>query len=319
MTKIKKENIRKLWIPLLLMVTIVISCSPKATLISPTATQISPTAVEVKPGNELKPGNPGQAEKILEDTNSTYKASENRATAGDNFLNGLYERPFTQKVMIYQPDVDILTASIAEDANYFYFKIKLAGLDPNTNKLMTDYAIEFDLNKDGRGDYLIWVKNPSKDWSSSGVTIYTDPDGDVGGKVPMSAEAGLKGDGYEKVMEVSADSTSFFRIAPEDPTVVEIAVSRKMLGNPKEFLWGAWADAGLRDPQKFDYNDSFGPTEAGSPIKGNADYPLNALFSVDNTCRAPFGFASSVNIPGMCTSVQPKPESPSPVPGRPIA
>ena len=305
MRKINIENIGKVWMPLLLLVTIIVSCAPKATPVSPVA---STAAVEVKPGNEKTPGNPGPLEKILEDTNSTFKAAENRAVTGDNFLDGVYERPFTHKPMIYQPDVDILTASLAKDENYFYFKIKLAGLDPRTNELSADYAIEFDLNKDGRGDYLIWVKNPSKDWSFSGVTTYADPNGDVGGKKPMVSEVGFKGDGYEKVMDVSANSNSFARIAPEDPSVVEIAVSRKMFGDPKEFLWGAWADAGLRAPQKFDYNDNFGPTEAGSPIKGNVDYPLNALFSVDNTCRAPYGFSSTIAILGICTSIVPAPE-----------
>jgi hypothetical protein len=281
----------------------------KATPISPTseATPISPT-VDI-----VKPGTPGQEEKNLEDTNSIYKAAENRATTGDNFLRGLYERPFTSKVMIYQPDVDILSASLAKDENFFYFKIKLAGLDPKTSSLTADYGIEFDLNKDGRGDYLVWAKDPLKEWSAEGVTVYTDPNGDVGGKVPMTADASFIGNGYEKVMAVNADNSSFSRIAPEDPTVVEITVSHKMLGDPKEFLWGAWADAGLRDPQKFDYNDVFGPTEAGSPIRGNIDYPLNALFSIDNTCRALYGFTSSVTIPGMCSSAQPKP-NPQPIP-----
>ena len=100
---------------------------------------------------------------------------------------------------------------------------------------------------------------------------------------------------------------------------MEIAVSRKLLGDPKEFLWGAWADAGLRDPQKFDYNDAIGLSAAGSPIKSNADYPLNALYSVDNTCRTPYGFSSTIGIPGVCTSAQPKPEQPGqPIPGIPI-
>jgi hypothetical protein len=157
----------------------------------------------------------------------------------------------------------------------------------------------------------VWVKSPAKNWSTDGVTIYTDPSGDVGGKIPMTAEAGFSGNGYDKVIAVSGDNSSFTRIAPEDPTVVEIAVSRKLLGDPKEFLWGAWADAGVRDPQKFDYNDAFGLSNAGSPLKGNADYPLNTLYSVDNTCRVPYGFSSTIGIPGVCISVQqPAPDQP---------
>jgi hypothetical protein len=309
MKTISNRNIGKLWISLVLMLTMIASCAPKPA-------SASPSAIEVKPVNEILPGSPGPIERTLEDTNSSLKASENRAVTGDNFLGGIYERPFTRKAMIYQPDVDILTASVANDANFFYFRIKLDGVDPKTKNLTADYAIEFDLNKDGRGDYIIRVKDPSKEWSSAVVTLFSDPDGDVGGIVPISAEAGFKGDGYEKIMDTSAKDTSFTRLSPEDAAVVEIAVSRTLLGDPKEFLWGAWADAGLRDPQKFDYNDSFGPTEAGSPIKGDADYPLKALFSVDNTCRVPYGFSPSTVIPGMCTSVQAKPDRPTPQPNR---
>jgi hypothetical protein len=293
------KTVKKLQIllPLLLMGMLLAACSPKA-----------PTNVVSTTLPAIKPGVAGNVIRTLEDTNSSFKASEKRATTGDNYLRDLYERPFTSKTMVYQPDVDILTASIAKDDNFFYFKIKLAGLDTKTNSLTADYAIEFDLNKDGRGDYLVWVKSPAKDWSTEGLSLYADPNSDVGGNVPISADAGFKGDGYEKIVAAGADDSSFARISPDEPAVVEIAVNLKSLGNPTELLWGAWADAGLRDPQKFDYNDVFGPTEAGSPIKGNTDYPLKALYSVDNTCRVLYGFTTTSNIPGMCTSVQPKPQ-----------
>jgi hypothetical protein len=314
MKTIKMENRIKMVIPLLLIIGLLASGSTTVPPISPQGMQSS--SITIAP----VPSTPGKEEKILVDANSSSKASEKRALTGDNFLRDLYERPFTSKAMNYQPDVDILTASITKDANYFYFKIKLDGLDPKTSKLTADYGIEFDLNKDGRGDYLVWVKSPAKDWSTDGVTIYTDPNGDVGGKFPMTAEAGFSGNGYDNVMAVSGDNSSFSRIAPENPKIVEIAVSRKMLGDPKEFLWNAWADAGLRDPQKFDYNDVIGLSAAGSPIKSNADYPLNALFSVDNTCRTPYGFSSTVGIPGVCISAPPKSEPNQPgqsIPGIP--
>jgi hypothetical protein len=136
MKTIKMENKIKMVIPLLLIIAVLVSGSTTIAPISPQALQASsPTVTPV-------PGTPGKEERILIDTNSSYKASEKRATTGDNFLRGLYERPFTSKVMIYQPDVDILKASIATDANYFYFMIKLDGLDPKTKSLTADYAIE---------------------------------------------------------------------------------------------------------------------------------------------------------------------------------
>lgn len=40
---------------------------------------------------------------------------------------------------------------------------------------------------------------------------------------------------------------------------------------------------------------------AGSPIKTDPDYPLKTLFSLDNTCRLPYGFDQiASSIPGMC-------------------
>jgi len=61
---------------------------------------------------------------------------------------------------------------------------------------------------------------------------------------------------------------------------------------------------------KFDYNDTMGPSEAGSPINTDANYPLNALFNLDNTCRLPYGFEQIgvLYIPGMCITLPPAPE-----------
>jgi hypothetical protein len=282
-----------------------------AVLILAVACSTGQTPISVNSGTKqaeiIKPGEPGAPIKVLEDANSSLKASEKRAVSGDNFSDGLYERPFTSQSMIYQPDLDILNASMSKDDKFFYFVIKLAGVIEKPQPLSGQYGIEFDLNKDGRGDLLVLAQKPVKEWSTAGVQIFTDPDGDVGGKIPMTTEAGFKGDGYEKKMDASNSGAAVFaRLSPSDPASVEIAVSADQLGGVKEYLWNAWADGGIQDPSKFDYNDTFGPSQAGSPIKTAADYPLKALFSLDNTCRVVYGFTSNINIPGMCTSVQPK-------------
>ena len=51
------------------------------------------------------------------------------------------------------------------------------------------------------------------------------------------------------------------------------------MSNASTFMWSAWADDGVIDPGKFDYNDQFTLTEAGSPISGAAEYPLKAIFA----------------------------------------
>jgi hypothetical protein len=70
-------------------------------------------------------------------------------------------------------------------------------------------------------------------------------------------------------------------------------------------MWGVWADAGLKDPSKFNYNDRFTLKQAGSPIKNSLDYPINAIYQVDNTCWAPFGFQPNGFEPHLCASNAP--------------
>jgi hypothetical protein len=252
---------------------------------------------------ELKPGTPGKPERTLQDTNTSFSAAAKHATTGDNILRNLYERPFSQD-MTYQPDVDIITVDFASDTNFFYFTITLQGQNPTTKSLTATYGIEFDRSKTGRGDLLVWVKDVQKDWSSSNLTVFTDPDGDVGGPKPITADANFKGNGYEKTETMGGDKVAYARLSPTNQAVIQIAVSRVLLGSPNSFLWGAWADNGIKNPALFDYDDHFGPGVAGSPIVGS-DYPLKALYSLDNTCREPFGFSPSGNIPGLCISAPP--------------
>jgi hypothetical protein len=254
----------------------------------------------------LMPGEPPQSERILEDADGSLRAEEKRTLSGDAILDNRYERPFTAKDMAYEPDVDIQTAEIAADDAFFYFTITLKGVDMGAGKLTAAYGIEFDRTQTGRGDLLVYASDPQPEWSTTNLNVYADKNLTVGGLKPMVAEAGMAGDGYETSVALEGDLAAFARVSPQNAYAVQIAVSRKLLDNSTEFLWGAWADKVIRDPSKFDYNDTFGPSEAGSPIKPSDDYPLKALPSLDNTCRLPFGITRTSGIPGMCLSI-PKP------------
>jgi hypothetical protein len=72
-------------------------------------------------------------------------------------------------------------------------------------------------------------------------------------------------------------------------------------------MWGAWADAGLRDPSKFNYNDRFTEADAGSPIKNKPNYPIKAIYQVDNTCWVAQGFKPTGDEPHLCPSLQAQP------------
>ena len=256
----------------------------------------------------LMPAEPPEPERTLKDFDSSIRASENRAVSGDRFLDSMYERPFTSQEMIYQPDLDIYTVDFAYDEDFFYFTITLYGMNPDELGLNGMYGVEFDRTKTGRGDLIVWVEDPGEDWSLDNLTVYTDSDRDVGGPQPIVADAGFEGDGYDTTVELDGEKVAFARISPEDSVAIQIAVSRDLLENPPEFLWGAWADNGLRNATMLDHNDTMGPSEAGSPINTDDNYPLNALYNLDNTCRLPYGFEQmGASIPGMCISLAPVP------------
>jgi hypothetical protein len=262
-----------------------------------------PEVTEPLPTKEpaIMPSDPPESERTLEDSDSSIKADENRTLSGDNILDNLYERPFTAREMIYQPELDIYTVDFAYEGDFFYFTITLNGMDLDSD---TMYGIEFDRTKTGRGDLLVLTHHPGSEWSLENMLALTDSDGDVGGPQPIVADEGYEGNGYDTQVELVEDHLAFARISPDDPLVVQIAVSLALLEFPEEFLWGAWVDGGLQDFSMFDYNDAIGPGAAGSPLKDSDDYPIKALYSLDNTCRLPFGFEQeSSTAPGTCINV----------------
>jgi len=277
-----------------------LTATPKVqTTVTPT-----PLAPKKTPKAPSKlPADPPKPSRTLEDTDASVSASEKRAISGDKFLESLYERPFTSEEMIYQPDLDINTVDFGSDDDYFYITIRLHGLNETKKVLTGTYAVEFDRTLTGRGDAIVLVRNASSSWSTKNLLIYTDRNKDVGGPTPLIADEEFKGNGYDTSVKVKGTSIAYARIDPLDKQAVQFAISRSLLTESK-FLWGAWADNGLKKVGSFDYNDTMGPSTAGSPILGE-DYPLKALYNLDNTCRLPYGFEQiGASYPGMCISGQ---------------
>ncbi len=239
------------------------------------------------------------------DVNSMPNANQKAVSGGDVFVNGLYERPFNANTMDqYFPYLDITNVQGFKDSTWGYAQITLAGGDAS-GKLAGQYAVELDLNKDGRGDWLIRATSvTSTQWSRDGVQAYKDSDGDVGGNIPMVADNNHQGgDGYETLVfdqgKGSLTDGAFARINPNDPKIVEIAFKLSMLGDPPSYAMGAWAGANI-DPSQFDFNDHMTHTQAGSPNRGDALYPIKQLAEIDNTCRLAIGFTPSTVVPGLC-------------------
>ncbi len=293
------------------------SSEPLATGSSPAETETStaPVAHLVTPAEVVPSG------LMVPDVVSQDTAPEKRAPYGDSYDINRFERPFLQD-MTYVPDLDISSFTVSSDADWWYVSIQLVGNDPN-NKLGIDYGVELDTDHDGFGDYLIWAHPPyGTTWDTAPVQIFQDKNHDTGGLSAEKSDAPLKADGYETRIFNGGNGDSdpdmaWVRIIQGPAAIVQFAFKRSWSGSV--FMIGPIADAGLKDPGKMDYNDRFTIAEAGSPIRNNPNYPLKALFAVDNDCRAAIGFNPNGFEPQLCPSLAPPAtkaphKTPSPAP-----
>ncbi len=281
-----------------------------------------PTATLTPVVHAITPGEPAGASSLSFMTDFNNWGSGEypvKAGGGDNFDGNNMERPFTQE-MKYRPDLDILRADLYADANFFYVVIKLRDVSAENKQLNGTYGVEFDLDKDGRGDFLLLgmpiAGDPSglphaNAWTIEGVRVYTDANNDVGKATPMRANPpSTPGDGYETlIMDGSArvgDLDGAWQRTASDGVKIELAIKRALLGSPVELMWGALADDGLKAPEKLDYNDAFTLGEAGSSMSG-PNFPLKALYAYDNTCRSKWGFVPTGKEPGICEGAVPQP------------
>ena len=282
----------------------------EADIIEPTATR------EIV--HSITPGQPGWVSQWWLDVNSSSTASQRRAITGDDLSVNLLERPFTAEDMQYRPDVDLTRVELGHNPTFYYIQLHLSGVNPQTNTLSAHYGVEFDTDRDGRGDVLLWVKGDGDtEWNIADVYVYQDDNNDVGGPRPVLADASGGGNGYERLLfspdHLDDPDAAWKRVDPSNPNVIQLAIKRSLLGNASAFFWRAWADDGVSNPGSFDYNDFFTPAQAGSPFSGNNNYPLQELYLVDNTCRLAFGFEPSGDEPGLCLVPQPTPTA-TPVP-----
>lgn len=245
------------------------------------------------------------------DVDSSGTAPERRAPYGDSYNIDRFERPFLQD-MTYNNNLDILSFNLTKDETWYYVSIALVGSDPN-DALGIDYGVEVDLNRDGFGDYLIWARPPYGEWSTSNVEVRADKNRDTAGLSADKSDAPIKGDGYETLVfdgntgqgSANDPDLAWVRAGAGKYAAIQFAFKQSLIGST--FMMGVVADAGLKDPGKFDYNDRFTEAEAGSPIKDKQYYPLKALYAVDNTCWNAFGFNPTGDEPKLCPTNEPPP------------
>lgn len=242
-------------------------------------------------------------EGITKDEIDTSRTADAKTATGDSLRIDNLERPFTQDGMAYHPETDILAVTIAEDETYYYFSFELKGNDAEKGYPSATYGIEFDSDLDLRGETLLWViGGQESQWNNEGVSIYQDKNGDVGGARAVIPDA-FAGDGYETLAhpESGQETTDFgWKRAPAGKEgVIQLAI-RKTLIERDYFFWKAWADGGAAAPALFDYNDTFSNTQAGSPDKNSAVYPVKELELADSTCWAAYGFQPTREQTGCC-------------------
>lgn len=287
---------------------------------SPTSTlEPTPTITHL-----MRPSAPGSVQSFITDFSTKPYASQRRSNV-DNFDWNNYERPFTSQVMDYQPYLDLVRAELSAVSPWIYVTLFLE--EPPPTSAPARYALEFDLDIDGRGDWLITALLPtSSTWTTDGVQVYQDTNNDVGGPHPLRADPPPQPtptpgyDGYDRLVfdhGLGDDpDAAWVRLSPTSPNQIQIALKHALLAFDDYLLWGAWADDGSPNPAWFDFNDHFTIAEAGSPYPPSPHYPIQQLASLDNTCRAAFNFTPTGNLPGICPP--PSPQTPA-APGTPTA
>ncbi|NIS81417.1 MAG: hypothetical protein GTO14_14710 [Anaerolineales bacterium] len=266
------------------------------------------------------PDNPSGLSSFMTDRSTRALASERRAIA-DNFDWNLLERPYTAEVMDYKEHIDIIRGELDLSSPWVYVTIFLEGSPPETSEVM--YAVEIDLDIDGRGDWFIGgLVPPSSEWTTDGVRAWRDSNNDVGGTIPLRSESPQPAwNGYDELVfdqGLGSDpDAAWIRRSPTHPDRVQLAFKHNLIGSDGSFMWGAWSDEGVKEAGWLDYNDHFTLDEAGSPAPGDY-YPIMSLHLVDNTCRWGVGFTPDGTEPGVCfipptpTPTSPPPPTPTP-------
>lgn len=230
---------------------------------------------------------------------------------GDEFQKNRFERPFTANDMQYLPDIDIMDFGITSDDQFFYIRIILSGLDPATNTLTGFYGVEIDQNADGRAELMLATKPPySSEFTPNNVVAFADFNGDIGGPTINRPDEGFAGDGYEGIVfdlsqNIHPDDPDLLwaRFVEGDKPAIEIAYKKWIFKDVGErFMWSVFAfdtSQGIT-AKNFNIHDTISEVDAGSPNKGNANYPIKSLAAMDNTCRVPMGFQANGSEPLGC-------------------
>jgi hypothetical protein len=279
--------------------------TPTTTLSPTPASTFTETATATVVHLAPPPGASGTSRYITDPVSKDYAAQKRVPSGSDVYAGNRYERPYTAEAMDYLPDVDLSRVELRVDPPWVYVTFQFVA--PRAEGIgKTTYGAEFDTNRDGRGDYLVWGTSPTgASWTTDGVEVWKDSDYDVGGPHPQLADAPWAGgNGYDRRIfsgGQGADPDLAWIRQIEGGAKAQLAFKYSAIGTAPQFLWNGLADFGVRRPDWFDYNDHFTQSEAGSPLPVQSDYyPLKSLFGIDNTCRDAYGFTPTGMEQNLC-------------------
>lgn len=240
------------------------------------------------------------------DHDSSATAGQRRAPGGDRFSTNAFERPFSAETMdTYYPALDIQETQILSEAPWLFVTIAVKEITPDPDAAVR-YAVELDLDLDGRGDWLVLSALPgAAEWTTDGVQVWQDANKNVGGAVPGRPDTvPPNSDGYEVLVfdggQGDDPDLAWARLDPENPAVVQIAFKDSLLAGDTSYTCGVWAGASL-EPGMFELNDYVSKEEAGSSlVEYEYFYPIKGLAALDNTCRMAIGFQATGSEVGLC-------------------
>jgi hypothetical protein len=297
-----------------------LSSSPPVTKDTSTEKAVNSAPISVKtsllepapPVHHQLPGDISGSGQVILDDVSEENAALNQASAGDKFDDGLFERPFDQR-MGYLGNLDIVKAEmVRNDPDFVYVSIQVANPVSAAINNRAYYGLELDPNRDGRNVYMIRGVGPLTDiWTTEGVDVWKSTSAEqpniVAGEgvIPVTGSLGFDVN-LMKAGRGSDNDLAWIRLKPGFDDTVEIAFKNKIIGGDQgKFSWRPFTDGAVFSEKAYDLQVSYTLEQAGSPYKDEPDYPLKDVFAVDNTCRMASGYEPTGNEPGLCPQTLP--------------
>jgi hypothetical protein len=263
-----------------------------------TVTPAPPTATATQISHSTVPGDPTYlSDQVVSDCNTGARvvAGTNQiVTSGCDYWNREWlERPADGPTGAYVPALDIVWGMAGKTDPWIFLKLKVNNLSKIPDGFKAGFELDDDL--DSRGEFLLLAtKLTSTTWSTDGVQVWQDKNGDVGGSQAFLYDQNTS-DGYEtKLFDSGVGSDAdlaWARISPKDANNIEFAFKSSLLSNPKVFGWWAWTGLANLAPDKFEIVDHEQDASA---------------WNLDNSCSWIFGQKPKEGqLANLCVVVKP--------------